>query len=248
MNKMLEHYYKILKVRHTWGERSHADIADECVKVGQDHSVSLQLQLDDAEVIIDGFRQYAAYRANDGWDNILAVERTGTFVLYESPKYKIIYQVKIDLVVQLQNMPVCGVDHKTSSRRNFDVIGPDGTTFAPESLSNQFKGYCVALGTNTFIKNSIGLQKTLAPKEKFTRHLISYPNSILEEWNEESAGWLIRAYENKQAGIYPRNYTSCDKYSGCTFRSICQAEPELRQMKLDTYFNKKDKWDVGKDL
>jgi hypothetical protein len=256
LHRMLQTYYTLKKYQARWSlnhSRSgsvitHADVVDICVRVGRHHASKLVLDLTEVEIVIQAFRDYCSYRANDAWNRIIAVEQTGSFVLFENEEYKIIYQVKIDLVVELDNLPVVGVDHKSTKRRSEDVIGPDGSTFPPESLSNQFMGYCAALGTNNFIKNEIGFQKTLAPKDKFIRKLISYSNDNIAEWKDEAAWWLIRAEKDSAIGVYPRNLTSCDKYSGCDYRFICKSDRALRPQKIDLMFEKRTKWDVGASL
>jgi PD-(D/E)XK nuclease superfamily len=254
LHRMLEVYYNLRKYKLRWSSNSmrrdlgpvtHADVVDICVRVGRYFLHKMQLDLNDAEYLIDTFREYCAFRADDRWDRIIAVEGTGGFVLFENEEYKIYYQVKIDLILELDNMPICGVDHKSTSRRQQDVIAPDGSTFAPEQLLNQFIGYCAFLGTNNFIKNEIGLQKTLKPKDKFIRKLLSYTNDNIAEWKAESAWWLIRAEREKSLGFYPRNLTSCDKFGGCTFRPVCRSDRSIRDTKLLTMFDVKKKWDVG---
>lgn len=256
IHRMLEVYYNLRKYRTRWSSNTlfprttqapvtHADVVDICVRVGRFCINRMNLPIDDAEIVIETFRSYCTYRVDDQWDRILAVEQIGSFILFENEEYKILYQVKIDLVIELSNMPICGVDHKSTSRHQSDVIGPDGSTFPPEALSNQFMGYCCALGTNNFIKNEIGLQKTLKPSEKYIRKLMSYTNDNLEEWKAEAAWWLIRAERDSAIGVYPRNLTSCDKFGGCAYRAVCKSDRSLRPLKLATMFEKKDKWDVG---
>jgi hypothetical protein len=259
LHRMLQTYYTLKKYRARWTLNrphprksdavvTHADVVDIAVRVGRHHAIRLALDLTEVEVVIATFREYCTHRASDGWDRIIAVEQVGSFILFENEEYKIIYQVKIDLVVELQNLPVVGVDHKSTKRRSEDVIGPDGSTFPPEALLNQFMGYCAALGTNNFIKNEIGFQKTLAPKDKFIRKLISYSNDNIAEWKDEAAYWLIKAEKESAIGVYPRNLTSCDKYSGCDYRFICKSDRTLRPQKIDLMFEKKAKWDVGTSL
>lgn len=257
LHDMLKTYYILRMYRNRWAFNkmrrdsnpvSHADVVDICVRVGRHLANKMRLDLDDVEVVIGTFRDYCTHRANDGWDQVIAVEQTGSFILYEDDRYKILYMVKMDLVLQLQNLPVIGVCHKSMSKRVSDVIAPDGSTFNPGQLENQFMGYALALGTNSFIKNDIGFQKTLKPSEKFNRHLLNFSNDNLEEWRQESAWWLIRHHEDSAIGLHPRNLTSCNKFSGCLYRPVCKVDRELRYKKLLTITEKKDVWDVGKLL
>jgi hypothetical protein len=258
LHKMLQVYYNLRKYRIRWSLNSskskkiesftHADIVDICAFVGNVYARRMQLDLEDVENVIVAFRGYCTYRSDDGWDRILAVEQTGLFELFENEEWKILYQVKIDLILELVNVPIMPVDHKSVGKRQSDVIGPDGSTFNQQQLSNQFLGYTKALGTNNIIKNDVGFQKTLKPPEKFVRHLLSYTNDSLQEWVAESAWWLIRAAREQEIGLYPRNLTSCDKYGGCIFRYVCKSDRVLREEKLNILTEKRKHWDVGADL
>jgi hypothetical protein len=258
LHKLLQCYYNLKKYKLRWSLNknhskgieyfTHADIVDICVFIGEFYSHKMSLDLEDVAEVIKTFRSYCTFRSDDNWDRILAVEQSGVFILFENHEYKILYQVKIDLVMELTNIPIMPVDHKSISRNTSDCIGPDGSTFNQQQLSNQFIGYCTALGTNNIIKNDIGFQKTLQPKEKFKRHLLSYTNDNIEEWKAESAWWLIRAANESLLGLYPRNLTSCDKYGGCIFRYACKSDRELRGEKLLSLTEKRVRWDVGKDL
>ncbi len=258
IHRMLQTYYTLRKYRSRWalnqmrrasGPVTHADVVDISVRVGRHHLYKLRLDPDDSERVIEVFRDYCTHRCDDKWDKIIAVEQTGSFILFENEEYKIIYQVKIDLILELDNLPLIGVDHNSASRRSADIIGPDGSVFPPESLSNQFMGYCVALGTNNFIKNEIGFQRTLKPNDRFVRKMISYSNDNLDEWKDEAAWWLMRAAADSTQGIFPRNLTSCDKYGGCQYRAVCKADRDLRERKLGVMFEQRsEKWDPGANL
>jgi hypothetical protein len=240
VHKMLQMYYTLRQHRHRWqpNGRTHADIVDSCVKWGRFSALRMQLDFEEVEMVIKTFRDYCTYVANDGWDRIIFVEKVGSKVLYESSDLTILYETKIDLGIGLTNVPVIPVDHKTGSRRQ-----------SPEELSNQFMGYCWALGVNNIIVNKIGFQKTLKPEEKFQRHTLSYSNDQLEEWVSNSVWWIKFALGCVQEKFYPANYTSCDKYSGCVYREVCKASKSIREFKLHSLFEERaGVWDVGKDL
>ena len=217
---------------------SHQDIVDICAISMNCLGLKTALDFTDIENNIKTFHQYTEHYENDGWDNILAVEEVGSFVLWQNDDLIIVYEMKIDLIISLQNMPILPVDHKTGNRR-----------VDPNEMSNQFRGYCVGLKVNNLFQNQIGFQKTLKPVEKFQRHLLSWNDDILNEWRDESAWWIRHGLDLIDRGIFPHNLTSCDKYSGCIYRPVCKKEPLIRQLTLNASFDhREEKWDVGKGL
>jgi hypothetical protein len=216
---------------------SHADIIDICVRVGQHAAIKMSLDNVEVESVVNAFREYAAFIANNGWDNIIAVEQSGSRIIYEDEDIVILYQFKIDLIISLQNCPVYPIDHKSSKQRR-----------NPQYLSNQFMGYCWGLDVSNIGENKIGFQKTLKPEEKFQHHTLSYSAEMLEEWREWAIYWLKKYIVDCENDFYPPNYTSCDKYSGCIFQDICKASKEVREMKLLQTFERRPTWDVGVGL
>jgi len=195
----------------------------------------MQLDIAEVEETIHIFGQYTDHWENDGWDNIIDVEAVGSKKIYEDDNLIILYEVKIDLIPEIGGMKI-PVDHKHSSSRR-----------DPNELSNQFKGYCWFLGSNNLIVNEIGFQKTVKPVDKFRRHVLSFPHAIIEEWKENTIFWVKMQLHYDEANTHPRNYTSCDKFSGCELKAVCKAEPgDLRNHKLSQGF-KERVWDVGKE-
>jgi hypothetical protein len=236
----LASYYKLRKYRNRWpgNNHNHDKIKSICCKIMWHFGSKMSLDMSEIEENIKTFLSYTDYTESDGWDNILAVEQVGSFILWEDSRLLIVYEMKIDLIISLSNVPIVPVDHKTGKARQ-----------DPRDLDNQFIGYCAGLGVNNIFQNCIGFQKTLPPKEKFQRHFISYSDGIISEWKEQSAWWVRYSLDLLDRKIFPRNLTSCTKYrTGCTYKSVCKKEPELRQIELNTHFNKRDTWDVGKDL
>ena len=234
LHDMLEPYYKMKKYRSRWlqNNHTHADIVEICIYIGRVKATKMQLDIAEIEMVIDTFRQYVEHWENDGWSNIISVERVGAKVLYNSEDLCILYEFKVDLVLSMSGV-IIPVDHKSAkSKRD------------PNELSNQFKGYCWGLDANHLIVNEIGFQKTLKPVDKFRRHDLHYSASMLDEWVQNAIWWVKHAIDLIDREAYPKNYTSCDKYSGCDFRTICKADPEVRDYKLQTLFEIK-KWDVG---
>lgn len=235
IHEMLSTYYKLKKYRQRWGQnkKTYADIIDSCINVGRYFGNKMQLDVAEVLYTIEIFKQYTSYWENDDWNNIVSVERVGSKVLFEDDDIIILYEGKIDLVLKIGN-ELIPIDHKHSgSRRD------------PNQLANQFKGYCWLLGTNNCIVNEIGFQKTVDAKDKFRRHTISYSDNIISEWINNTVLWIKHQLGLEELGLAPRNYTSCDKYSGCDYKHICLSDPgEFREFKLHKDFVERI-WDVG---
>ena len=236
----LKIYYRLKKYRLRWAmnNHSHERIIDICVHVMRFKAIKTNLDYEDVEINCNTFRQYCQHFENDGWDNILAVEEVGSFVLWENEDLLILYEMKIDLIISLPQMAILPIDHKSGKMR-----------VNPNLVSNQFKGYCVGLKVNNLYQNQIGFQKTLKPVEKFQRHLLSFDDNILNEWKDESAWWIRHGLDLIDRGIFPHNWTSCDKYAGCIYKNVCTKEPVVREQYLLRDFNKREvSWDPGSSL
>ena len=234
LHDMLEQYYKLKKYRGRWArnKRNHADIVRVSINVGRYKASKMSLDIAEIETVIETFIQYTAHWENDGWYDIVAIENSGSKILYEDEETIILYESKVDLILNI-NGTLVPVDHKSAkSRRD------------PNQLSNQFKGYCWTLGVNNLIVNEIGFQKTLKAVDKFRRHNLSFSESTLAEWVTNSVWWIKWAIAMIENESFPMNFTSCDKYSGCIFKKICEADPLVRDYKIDQMFEEK-LWDVG---
>lgn len=161
------------------------------------------------------------------------VEHTGDVETVET--IELFYEGIIDLVVDAPHIGIIAIDHKTSSR-NYKI----------SSLSNQFMGYCWALGINHFIVNKIGFQTSLSPAEKHARDLKSYPDALINEWENETVNASIAIVNALTTGTFPPNYTSCDKYSGCIFQTLCSATPDAREFLSKREYVIGEKWDPMK--
>lgn len=203
-----------------------------CKQVGYWSAAQKDLAGDVVDETIYQFSEYTQFYKNDPWI-ALAVEEVGSKVMYEDESLKIIYNFKIDLVAQNGSM-VAPFDHKTGARRS-----------EPTSLSNQFIGYCFGLGLTNIVINKIGFQKTLKPSERFQRFPLAISVARITEWVDNTVWWIKMWDRCNSEGFYPKDFTSCDKYSGCMFRKICESDPEARAWKLERDFFKGQIWDVA---
>jgi hypothetical protein len=237
IHAMLAEYYILKKYRENWSKnnKNHQDVVQACINVGRYKGMRMQLDIAEVEETIEVFRQYTDLWENDSWYDIHSVEAVGAKILFEDKDLTILYEVKIDLVLRLQDRLV-PVDHKHSKARR-----------DPNQLSNQFKGYCWFMGSNNLIVNEIGFQKTVKPPDKFRRHVLSFPQAIIEEWIENTVYWVKFGLRMEDEKCYPRNFSSCDKFAGCDFKHICSAEPgDLREFRLRRDFHERE-WSPGKE-
>lgn len=205
------------------------------IEAGRFYATKMEIDTEVSTEILHQFSAYTSHYRYDSW-RPLAVEEVGTKVIHESEELKILYNFKIDLVAEQGNL-IAPFDHKTSSRRG-----------SVSSLSNQFIGYCFGLGVNNIIVNKIGFQKTLSPQDRFQRFILTIDDARIDEWLDNTLFWCGKILECQETGQWPRNYTSCDKYSGCLYMPICEATPESREMKIERDYVIGQPWDVASVL
>lgn len=237
IHQMFAHYYRGKKEGHTEQMESHATLIAGAIAKARDASVGMALSQATVEEDVKQFKDNILYWQRDGW-KILEVEQPFSKVLYERPDtperegIRILYEGIIDLVVEHPSpYGIYIVDHKTASRR--------GT---PMKLSNQFMGYCWALGIGQVIVNRVGFQKTLGAEERFQRIFLSYERELLREWVQQAVYWAHVLVGYIDQNYFPPNFTSCDKYSGCIFQQVCGTIPAVRDFKLQSFYYQGEPW------
>lgn len=211
------------------------DIIRYAVTCGQFLAGKTELPFEEAEEAIYQFTEYAKHFYNDEWKP-LAVEEVGSRLLYEDDNVRFIYNFKIDLIAQKGNL-IAPFDHKTGSRRQ-----------NPSSLSNQFIGYAFGIDSQHVIVNKIGFQKTLKPSERFNRYILTIDKDRVEEWIDNTIFWCFTLLNHIDNQIWPMNLTSCDKYSGCIYSSLCEANPKGRNWRIERDYTIGKPWDVANIL
>lgn len=244
LHTALEAYYLLLKKGlEEGGDRQeiHALGVESAILEGRAKAALNGINLDEAEEVLKTVSDYLEYYKFDDIEPI-AIEEPFIINLYENPEddLRILYAGKIDLVA-------------TASRYQWQPIPFDnkssGRNATPSGRSNQFFGYCVALDTSMLVVNKIGFQKTLSARERFKRHPLEYPQEYRDRWVRNTIKTVYRlkwAWENDE---WEENLTSCDKYSGCTYKAICECEtPEAKEWKIQSEYIIGEKWDVTKAL
>src|ERR1700676_4080391 len=85
IHDMLKVYYNLRKYRSRWSQnnRTYRDVVESCITAGRSLANKLQMDISEVEETVHVFLQYTDHWENDGWDNILGVEKVGSKILYE---------------------------------------------------------------------------------------------------------------------------------------------------------------------
>jgi PD-(D/E)XK nuclease superfamily protein len=184
---------------------------------------------------LDTAQQYFDFYKNDAWIPLAAEEVRGDIV-YEDDDIKVLWKAKFDLIIDTNQIGIISMDHKTMKQRR------DKT-----SLSNQFMGQCFLMKARNIIVNKIGFQTSLKPQEKFVREVVNYSADRLDEWaNELIPVYAYRYLQYTEMDYWPPNFTHCDSiYGSCMFKSVCEANRNMREDILRAEFKQVPRWDIA---
>lgn len=73
---------------------------------------------------------------------------------------------------------------------------------------------------------------------RFSRGFTYRTESQIEEWLKDCRYWFEQQAHFAEAGYWPMNDKSCHKYGGCVFRKVCSKSPEVRQVFLDSDYER----------
>lgn len=241
----LEKYFLGLKAGAQFDDRMQSCIM-KIRELGSDPTVS-NVDAEDLQQLLKCVEESCHHwRHEDEHFEILEVESAFAYVLFEDEWLRIIISGKIDLLVNKHgigreasytNLPY---DHKTY-QRDFPVL----------RTSNQFINYSAACGSNFLIVNRIGLQKTVAPEDKYKRIILSYDPIFIQEWKDNLRDMILNEYlECVRTGIWPRKFTSCLKFNRlCEYHAVCDSSgQEAKVYKLANDYVEAEDWDVTKRL
>ena len=145
----------------------------------------------------------------------------------------------IDRLVK-QDLGIFITDHKTTTspltQYYFDQYNPDNQM----TLYTIAGDICFATPIKGVLVDAINITKG-----EFSRQLTLRSKEICEEWLGESEYWFKLAEFFATRGVFPANDKSCNKYSGCPFKSYCTAPRGLREQILQEDFVKRV-WDPSK--
>lgn len=190
--------------------------------------------------VLDVLEEYYDYwRFEDQKFEIVDVEQSFLYTLFENDVVRILMSGKIDLIVsdnKYKNLPY---DHKTFSRSG--EVG---------RMSNQFKNYVNALNSTYLVVNRIGFQKSLKPHEKFLRVMLAYDPILINEWKDNVVKVMMHYLDCITDKSWPMNETSCDKFNRrCEYYDVCDSSGQQAKMfKLQNQYKQIEPWDVTKVL
>lgn len=121
----------------------------------------------------------------------------------------------------------------------------DEKYFARYSPDNQVSQYSFAgtiIGNEPIAGVIIDAVQLGVTFSRFQRAQISRTPAQLEEWLHDSIRFIRQNEDYVKDDYWPQNDTSCEKYGGCAYRSICAASPEIRPALLNGLFHKRS-WD-----
>lgn len=205
LHTMEEVFYKGLLE----GKRDRGVLIDEAVMSGRHQALDHEIDIDE---VARHFQEELQYHASDPWE-ILAVEQPFMKVLYQDSDFVVAIEAKLDLLIRTQGKKIV-VDHKKVGRKQ-----------ETSSLGNQFTCYAWITDTDTVYLNKIGFQKSKEPKDRFIRQVLQYSPEQIEEWERDTIQWALRIKQSIDTGVFLRDRTGCDMYSGCFYRGICEAKP-----------------------
>lgn len=234
LHRMMESYYEKVKKNPTSVMDRFDEIVEESIQEGQAYAAN-NLSLPPAETneVVYQFIEQAKHNRLDGIE-VLEVEKPFIITLFSDGELAIHYAGKIDLLANVPQFGRCVIDHK-SMRRSRD----------PLSLSNQFTGYATAMDVDYVIVNKIGFQKTLKPHERFRRYPLFYTEDRKKRWKANTIYWGQQLAFYISTNTWPENRTSCDKYNGCIYIPICEANTqEAREWTMKAQFIEGSEWDV----
>lgn len=186
--------------------------------------------------VLSTMEEYFDFWKSDNFTIISAEEVRGE-VIYEDSELRVIWKAKFDRIIDMEHGFI-SMDHKTMKQRR-DTI----------SLNNQFIGQCRLLKARQVMVDKIGFQKTLKPKDKFTRTLVNYSMDRIAEWCNDIVPFYARMYKiYHESGYWPPNFTHCEsKYGLCQMKSYCESDRNMREEVAKIEYVKGKIWDISND-
>jgi len=232
-----EVYFGELKKNNSW-----ANAVDAMIKAVQIEASAPECSLEPEETkrIVDVLIETTGvWKESDLQMEVLAVEQSFMYVLYEDDDIRIIMIGKIDLLVNQHPYKRMPVDHKSYDR-----------SYPVQRKTNQFQNYAYATESSYLLVNRIGFQTSIKPAEKHKRVPLCYDPLILAQWKENVIHWAKYYVECAVDNKWPMNDTSCDKYNRtCEYYDVCDSSGEPAKVhKLETNFIIGEPWDVSKSL
>lgn len=151
------------------------------------------------------------------------------------------YAGKIDRIIVLDGLGYIE-DHKTTSRF-------DKGYFRQFQNSNQMMGYHwigqQLVPDIKIVGARINLLHVLTSKSDFHREIVTFPPSIIKEWESNTNQWLHRIERSIESNDFPGHYgdDGCThRFGRCQFFDVCNSSPRIREALLQQDFEVRH-WD-----
>lgn len=212
----------------------------DVIDFGRRFVIDTDLPIELSEFIFQHFREYALHETTiEPWeiavfpDGSPGIEAPFSRILYEGDGLRILHEGRYDLVIVKVPYGFTPVDHKSVEK----------TISNPTPLGHQTEGYSDSLGTQAFIRNEFGLQKTKTPAERFLRQWLPQLELVQVEWRRSAIrigleidqalqGWLEIQNEKRptlaamEMDIFPPRRAECWR---CIFSKVCSEQPDYRE-------------------
>lgn len=150
----------------------------------------------------------------------------------------LLFSGHLDRVVDFNNQPWV-LDRKTTKATltsyYFDGYHPDNQM----SLYTLASRIAFAVPAQGVIIDAVQIAKGFS---RFERGFTMRTDAQLEEWFADALHYIELAEGYARKGHWPMNDKSCDKFGGCPFRRICSKSPEVRDIFLQSDFQR-EPWD-----
>lgn len=229
-----------------WTERIKTGDYQVAAKLGIDivkEKLSKEIDFDNEEklYILQTMLEFFKYIMQSSWIP-RAAEKYFRVKAFEDPelRLRIYLNGKIDLILESPQIKVLPVDVKTEAERWFH-----------SQMSNQFKIYNIACGTNVLGVQRFGFQTSLSVEEKFKMELLPFDQDILDEFRTITIPyWVTQLIVAHEENFFPMNPTNCvHGHFKCQFsdgtehKGICNVSRNIREQKIGRYFVVGKEWD-----
>lgn len=72
----------------------------------------------------------------------------------------------------------------------------------------------------------------------FARGFTQRSDGLLSEWLDNTGDWFKLQQRYAETNVWPMNEASCNNYGGCPFRDVCSKDPSVREIFLNSAFEK----------
>lgn len=223
---LLEQYYNRLIENP---EVDRLSLIDELLHLGNIRCLNLAITDEERDKTFNALRQYILHWKKDFTP--VKTETPITQVLFEDEDLdiRVILEGRLDLIAHSDNLHMI-IDHKSEEKKG-----------SYNKRDNQFLLYAWATGLSNVIVNVFGIQKTVAPEDKFRRITFSYFPWNIEEWVEATKIKVLRLVKAIDQDYFERNIEQC---KWCPYQAICDAKPERRQHIIETQYSVSARYDL----